>query len=145
MSISRYIVCDSLGQVLRDYIGQFAPDIEEDQVIVEVSAEQSGFDYLKSYYEDGQFLPLPPQPAPYYVFDYSTKQWVDGRTTDSQWELIRQERNTKLAESDWTDTYSAPQRLGQSTYESWQTYRQGLRDVTLQPDPFNIVWPEAPN
>lgn len=145
MSISRYIVCDSLGQTLRDYTGQEAPEIEDNQIIIDVGLSVPEFDYLNSYYENGEFFEMTPQPASYYVFDYSTKQWVDGRTTDSQWALIRQERNTKLADSDWTDTYSAPQRLGQSTYELWQTYRQGLRDVTLQPDPFNIVWPEAPN
>lgn len=145
MTISRFIVYDSLGQVLRDYTGELPPDIEENENFIDVGLESADFDYLKSYYQNNDFVPIPPQPDTYYVFDYSTKQWIDGRTTESQWELIRRERNAKLADSDWTDTYSAPQRLGQSTYELWQTYRQGLRDVTLQADPFNIVWPEAPN
>jgi hypothetical protein len=30
------------------------------------------------------------------------------------------------------------------TKEVWAAYRQALRDVTLQPDPFNIVWPTPP-
>jgi len=26
----------------------------------------------------------------------------------------------------------------------WETYRQELRDITDQPDPFNINWPTPP-
>jgi hypothetical protein len=26
----------------------------------------------------------------------------------------------------------------------WKEYRQALRDVTLQDDPFNIIWPDEP-
>ena len=29
--------------------------------------------------------------------------------------------------------------------QAWRTYRQQLRDVTSQPDPFNIVWPTPPS
>ena len=27
----------------------------------------------------------------------------------------------------------------------WETYRQELRDITTQPDPFNITWPSIPS
>jgi hypothetical protein len=54
-------------------------------------------------------------------------------------------RQALLEASDWTDTVSAPARLGQALYQSWQTYRQELRDVTNQPGyPNNIVWPTPP-
>lgn len=64
--------------------------------------------------------------------------------TGPQWELVRLERNGLLAASDWTDTASAPARLGEELYGAWQTYRQALRDVTTQADPANIIWPVAP-
>jgi hypothetical protein len=61
-----------------------------------------------------------------------------------QWRIVRDERDTLLGRSDWTDTTTAPARLGQELYDSWQAYRQALRDITNQPDPFQIVWPTPP-
>lgn len=90
---------------------------------------------------------VPPHRA--YVWDSQVNLWVDPRTqaekTAEAWATVRTQRNQLLAASDWTDTFSAPARLGQTLYGSWQTYRQALRDVTQQPDPFNITWPQAPN
>lgn len=57
----------------------------------------------------------------------------------------RSRRNRLLQESDWTDTASAPARLGSTLYDQWQTYRQALRDITSQPGfPFEVVWPAPP-
>ena len=56
-----------------------------------------------------------------------------------QWESVRLERNAKLAASDWTQLPDAPVDAAE-----WAEYRQALRDVTDQADPFNIVWPTAP-
>lgn len=54
-------------------------------------------------------------------------------------------RKELLQESDWTDTVSAVERLGESKYQEWQDYRQALRDITLQPDyPLEVRWPIAP-
>lgn len=55
-------------------------------------------------------------------------------------------RNSLLQGSDWTDTYSAPGRLGEAVYQQWQDYRQGLRDVSDQPGfPLDITWPTPPS
>ena len=55
------------------------------------------------------------------------------------------QRQSLLIASDWTDTLSARDRLGEALYQQWQTYRQALRDVTSQPGfPADIVWPTAP-
>lgn len=62
----------------------------------------------------------------------------------AQWASVREKRDLLLIASDWTDTYSAPTRLGQELYDAWQVYRQNLRDITNQPDPFNIIWPTPP-
>lgn len=63
---------------------------------------------------------------------------------EQQWVLVREERNQKLRDTDWTDTVSAQVRLGQEVVQQWQAYRQLLRDVTRQIDPFNVTWPTAP-
>ena len=61
---------------------------------------------------------------------------------EQQWGEIRDIRNKLLSESDWTQLRDTPIRepqLGQ-----WQDYRQKLRDITSQPNPFNINWPTKP-
>lgn len=58
---------------------------------------------------------------------------------DTQWGIIRIERNTKLIASDWTQVADAPVDAAE-----WATYRQALRDITNQTNPFNIVWPTVP-
>lgn len=57
-----------------------------------------------------------------------------------QWEIIRSERNAKLSACDWTQLPDAP-----VDKNIWATYRQELRDITNQSDPFNIIWPSEPN
>jgi hypothetical protein len=110
-----------------------------------------GESYLEGWFLDNQYyvvqdeaVEMPPSPSEYCVFDYTNKQWIDPRTPETQWRVVRAERNKKLQASDWTDTASAPARLGQELYDQWQTYRQALRDVTEQSDPFNIIWPTPP-
>jgi len=59
----------------------------------------------------------------------------------SQWADIRVQRDGLLASSDWTqlpDVFLPNKDL-------WIIYRQNLRDITNQADPYNIVWPSAPN
>jgi hypothetical protein len=61
---------------------------------------------------------------------------------NSLWYNIRERRTIKLKECDWTQLSDSP--LTPEKKEQWQTYRQSLRDITLQSDPYNIVWPEEP-
>ena len=59
--------------------------------------------------------------------------------TAAQWESVRAIRNTKLENCDWTQLPDAPVDAA-----VWAEYRQELRDITAQTDPFAIVWPTAP-
>ena len=53
---------------------------------------------------------------------------------------VRQERNFKLAMSDWTQLPDAPVNR-----EAWIEYRQALRDVTAQAGfPWQVEWPVPP-
>ena len=62
--------------------------------------------------------------------------------TESQWSKIRSQRDTLLAACDWTQLPDVP--LDTEQKQAWVTYRQALRDVTSQADPYNIEWPVAP-
>lgn len=53
---------------------------------------------------------------------------------------VREDRNKRLAESDWTQLADAPVDSA-----VWATYRQALRDVSAQSGfPWTITWPDAP-
>jgi hypothetical protein len=97
------------------------------------------------YYDfsNGQVVFDTNKPGKYYAFNYQDKLWVlDSFLAEND---IRKQRILLLQNSDWTDTASAPARLGQELYDQWQTYRQALRDVTAQPGyPFEVVWPTPP-
>ena len=55
---------------------------------------------------------------------------------DTQWQVIRTQRNQMLKDTDWTQVADAPVDKA-----VWATYRQTLRDITTQLDPFYIIWP----
>lgn len=58
---------------------------------------------------------------------------------DAQWAQVRADRNMRLAACDWTQLPDAP--LSNIQMQEWASYRQALRDITTQSDPFNIQWP----
>ena len=74
----------------------------------------------------------------YIVTDLSADE--SAAKVGAQWNVIRAERNKLLVESDWTQLPDAPVDAA-----AWATYRQALRDVTNQANPFAIVWPESPS
>ena len=59
-----------------------------------------------------------------------------------QWGVVRGQILLKLRASDWSVLPDVP--LTAEKKEEWETYRQELRDITDQPDPFNITWPTPP-
>ena len=59
-----------------------------------------------------------------------------------QWGVIRAERNALLARTDWWVTKAA--ETGAIISDDQHAYRQALRDITTQTDPFNVVWPSTP-
>lgn len=89
--------------------------------------------------------------------DFATQMVVDGQLVSKPASVLAAadaakvlsnaltQRQSLLIASDWTDTLSARERLGEALYQQWQTYRQALRDITSQPGfPADIVWPTAP-
>lgn len=57
----------------------------------------------------------------------------------AQWARVRAQRDALLRQTDFTQLPDAP-----ANKLLWAAYRQELRDLTAQPDPFAIVWPVPP-
>ena len=74
----------------------------------------------------------------YIVSDLSADE--SAAKVGAQWNVIRAERNRLLVASDWTQLPDAS-----ADAPTWATYRQALRDITTQDNPFNIVWPVEPS
>jgi hypothetical protein len=64
-----------------------------------------------------------------------TQEELDQRVV-TQWQVVRTQRNQMLKDTDWTQVLDSP-----VDKTAWATYRQALRDITQQADPFNIAWP----
>jgi hypothetical protein len=67
---------------------------------------------------------------------------------DRKWQDVRTQRDYMLSLLDWRFLRHQSQlRLNitlTDNIETLDTYAQSLRDITLQSDPYNIVWPTAP-
>lgn len=62
-------------------------------------------------------------------------------TDAAQAKSVREQRNAKLAASDWTQGKDIPDNIS----SAWATYRQALRDVPSQAGfPWDIQWPTQP-
>lgn len=69
---------------------------------------------------------------------------------EEKYRLLREERDFRLAETDWVVTKST--ETGEPIPAEWSTYRQALRDLPELSEPelnenrqlSNITWPEKP-
>lgn len=86
--------------------------------------------------------PAAPTPAAVLVFNAGALVWEDPRTAEQAWADVRARRDQLLAASDWTVTRAVEMQATIPT--AWSDYRQDLRDITEQSDPFNITWPTPP-
>ena len=76
------------------------------------------------------------------------QNWIQLDASDSEkelrlaikWSEIRELRNQLLSECDWTQLSDVSEIIR----TSYQSYRQDLRDISSQLDPFSIVLPEKP-
>ena len=111
--------------------------------VYNVESKDSGYDddYTKDVVEV-----TPTLSGSIYVQTYQISD-ADEATINTRkeikWSEIRDSRNTLLSDSDWTQYQDSP--ITGSKLTEWQTYRQSLRDVTTQSDPYNIVWPTKPS
>lgn len=72
--------------------------------------------------------------------EYAEWQAQQGERDRIMADNVRDERNKRLAECDWTQLADAP--VDDAT---WAVYRQALRDIPTQAGfPWNITWPAKP-
>lgn len=127
----------STGQIIASFYGDLS--------IMDLSAYESYgvFEFYADphgqYVENGNIVNMPEKPSEYSVFDFTTKQWTNP-DANLGWEIVRNRRNIELSSCDWTQV----QDVQLPNKEEWVAYRQALRDITKQSDPFNVVWPTKP-
>ena len=75
-----------------------------------------------------------------WVMEDSTESEIHSRI-EYKWDEVRNLRTELLKECDWRVLSDSP--VGDSL-NNWIQYRQELRNITSQENPFNIVWPIEP-
>lgn len=84
---------------------------------------------------------VPQKPGEHYRYDSPSNKWLPDM--ESAWASVKRQRDALLKATDWRVLRAMD--VGTPMNESWLQYRQSLRDITQQTDPFNIVWPVIPN
>ena len=69
----------------------------------------------------------------------------DARILAEKWANVRQQRDRKIAATDWRVIVASESDEGSDLPTKWKTYRTNLRDITEQADPDNITWPTEPS
>ena len=81
--------------------------------------------------------------VPYDNDDNIVSYDSDAVETELNIHEVRMIRNTKLAETDWSQGNDSP--LSDSDKTAWATYRQSLRDITDSATSLDdVTWPEKP-
>lgn len=87
---------------------------------------------------------IPPQPSQSHEWDKSEKKWKS--TNASLMKYVRQLRNQKLKDTDYTQVADIP--FGRQKKDEWVHYRQKLRDLPSEfPNAYlieHITWPDPP-
>jgi hypothetical protein len=112
----------------------------EDYQVYPVHKSPIDQDYTKNYVEGEPELIDGLYHQTWIIIDASQEE-IDERL-NSKWSKTRITRNNYLKECDWTQLSDSPLSIDKKL--EWSIYRQELRDVTSQEDPFNVVWPIKP-
>ena len=122
------IISDSLLESFNIYqveIKNSGYDNDDTKDVTEVTPTLSGSIYIQTY----------------TISDADTE--TINKRREIKWSEVRSGRDSLLSESDWTQFNDSP--ISGSTLTDWQTYRQSLRDITNQSDPYDITWPSIPS
>ncbi len=122
------IISDSLLESFNIYqveMKNSGYDSDDTKDVTEVTPTLSGSIYIQTY----------------TISDADTE--TINKRREIKWSEVRSGRDSLLSESDWTQFNDSP--ISGSTLTDWQTYRQSLRDITNQSDPYDITWPNIPS
>tara|TARA_B100000405_G_scaffold226728_1_gene161672 strand:+ start:74 stop:343 length:270 start_codon:yes stop_codon:yes gene_type:complete len=73
------------------------------------------------------------------IAEFNANKPTDAEILADKWEIVREQRNARLSETDWRAS------TDRTLSDEWRDYRQALRDVPTQSDPDNITWPTEPS
>ncbi len=124
------------------------PGLQEDGTYVLYVEDLDGLkpiDFMRQRYWNGtELVPRPAPPSDYFIWDgVEWKLNINGLL-----KVIRQQRNSLLYKTDWTQLPDAP--LTSEQVAESVTYRQALRDITMTNfdnyiSPDDVVWPTPPS
>ena len=136
--MTRWIGIKESGELVRDTETDVVPE-QTGITFVEV-AQDFPVNITAQYWAMGAFVGKGKAPLN-HTFDYALKQWVLDSTTAIA--SVKQRRDRLLSSTDWQVTKAT--ETGQPVPLPWLSYRQALRDITLQVGyPFTVIWPVLP-
>lgn len=122
-----------------EFVQEEIPKVTEVEVVepqpeVFVLYKTTAEDWLRHYVNGNTLcftnIPVPAEPTPEEI----KKQLA---------ERVRADRDTRIAEADWTQVLDAP--ITDECRDAFRVYRQALRDVPQQARfPEEVIWPEKP-
>ncbi len=130
----RYVTYDPLtGEILADGLCT-----DGDFQFIENAIDINGVEHVDGYYVNKGCLVKLPKKSDGNRFDYKTHKWVFDRGLAIA--QVRRERDSLLAETDWTQLPDVPEEIR----DTFAAYRQALRDITEGPIE-KIVFPTPPH
>ena len=114
-------------------------EVFEQYGVYEVNYTPKPTDYTKNITEG-----IPTLTDSVYYQNWEIENISESEIADrinQKWTEIREHRNDLLKDCDWTVLSDSP--VG-DTLNDWIQYRQELRNITSQENPFSIIWPTQP-
>jgi hypothetical protein len=111
---------------------------------IKIEKEDGSIEYVNKNYDEMVANVISNDgPVPDDIASLTTEE-LEAKILESHKNFVRQERDRRLVESDWTQNVDSP--LSEEKKVEWQIYRQQLRDVisnvTNTTDIIN--WPTKP-
>jgi hypothetical protein len=111
---------------------------------IEIQKEDGSIEYVNVNYDEMVSNTIPNNSSIPEDIAVLTTEELQSKILESHKNFIRQERDKRLAECDWTQVVDVP--LSAEKKEEWRVYRQQLRDFisTITEVGVEINWPNKP-
>jgi hypothetical protein len=122
------------------FISNLSSDVLENYDVYQVALTSKPEDYTKNITEGTPILVSGSYKQVWNETSASVEEIQE--RIEEKWIEVRRFRESLLKESDWTQLQDSP--ITGSKLTEWQTYRQSLRDITTNDNPFTLTWPNKP-
>lgn len=111
---------------------------------IKIEKEDGSIEYVNTNYDEMVLNTIPNNSSVPEDIATLTSEELQSKILESHKNFVRQERDRKLSECDWTQNIDSP--LSDEKKTEWQTYRQVLRDIisTITNTTDIINWPTKP-